>query len=288
MNSQAVSALIDLALKEDVGTGDITSNSLISEALHAEAQIISREDIVVCGQAVAEEVFQRVDAGINYELLSQDGQRVSAGSAIASVKGPFRSILTAERTALNFLQHLTAISTNTAQIVQSVSHTGVRVLDTRKTTPGWRELEKYAVKTGGGTNHRHGLYDAVLIKNNHLDALGGDIGRAIRLAREKNPRLKIEVEVRDERELRQALAAQPDAILLDNMSLEELRNSVAIAGKHADKDKLILEASGGINRDTVVAVAETGIDAVSMGSLTHSVRAVDLALHYSNNLKSSS
>lgn len=274
-------SLIKIAIAEDLGSGDITSQATISETATSTCDVIAKDAFVLCGQQVSSLVFTEVDSGIEYETLAFDGARVHAGEVLARVKGSTRSILAAERTALNFLQHLSAIATKTARVVGLVEDSDVRILDTRKTTPGWRSLEKYAVSVGGGVNHRMGLFDAILIKNNHVDACSGDIGLSLRSCFDfVQAGTKVEVEVRNEEELKAALAECPDAILLDNMSVEELERAVAIVRAAPEGKTIELEASGGITEENVAFIARSGINSISLGALTHSVQAVDIALHY--------
>ncbi len=272
--SKETELLIEIALSEDLGSGDITSESLIPAEAPGEAVVLSREPLLVCGHPVAARVFERVDPAIRYTPVIPDGAHAGAEAVLAAVTGPLRSLLTAERTVLNFMQRLSGIATQTASL-QALAG-GVKLLDTRKTTPGMRELEKYAVRTGGGTNHRTGLFDMVLIKNNHIDAAGGDVAQAVRTARAKAPAgMKIDVEIRSEKELLQAIDAAPDIILLDNFSPEELTKLVVIARQRAPK--IILEASGGIDENNLSQYAATGVDCISMGALTHSVRSADIS-----------
>ncbi len=279
MLSNHVQALVDLAVEEDLGTGDLTSNATISETACASAVIIAKESLVICGHEVAAAVFGRISQGIKYEVVSADGARAYAGDVLSRLNGPVRALLAGERTALNFLQRLSGIATQTARAVEKLLNTKARILDTRKTTPGWRELEKYAVRVGGGTNHRAGLFDAVLIKNNHVDALGGDLHRAVIACREKTPSgTKIEVEVRDMQELEAALGAAPDAILLDNMDLKQLTEAVNRVRRNKNGAEVELEASGGILLEDLASYAQTGVDSISLGALTHSVQAADIAL----------
>lgn len=271
--------LIDAALKEDIGSGDVTTRALLEAARPAKAKIIAREDLIFCGQEIAKAVWNRVDPALIVEPVVQDGTKLPANGIALYVSGDMRSILTGERVCLNFLQRLSGIASTAARAAAKVMGTGVRILDTRKTTPGWRNLEKYAVKVGGGSNHRMGLYDAVLIKNNHIDATGGDVKAAVLKCREKAPGgIKIQVEVRNPRELTAALEAKPDSILLDNMTPDQLRAAVQQA--RAVLPKVDLEASGGINEQNLRAYAETGVNAVSLGYLTHSVKTADLSLRY--------
>lgn len=281
MISEFTKNLLKKYLEEDVGEGDLTSLALLDPSLEASAKIITREKIIVCGLGVAREVFLLQDPSLSVELLLKDGDVCKAGGSCLTVSGCFSSILTAERLVLNLMQHLSGISTQTARFVELVSDTSVTLLDTRKTTPGLRELEKYAVRCGGGRNHRIALDDAVLIKNNHVDALGGDVALAISKARESVlAGIKVAVEVRDMQELAAAVPAKPDAILLDNMSPVRIEQAICYVRAQVGGEQIELEASGGINEKNLLAYAETGIDSISLGCLTHSVRAVDLALHY--------
>ncbi len=271
--------LIRAALAEDVGSGDVTSESIVPESTRASARIVAREALVLAGLEVAERVFHAVDAGIACERHAQEGSGLEAGGVILRVSGPARSILTAERTALNFLQRLSGIATMTREFVRRVDGTGAVILDTRKTTPGWRELEKYAVRCGGGRNHRVGLFDRVLVKDNHLAALRGEkpnpVAAAVNRARASHPDLKVEVEADTLEQVEWAVMAGADVILLDNMSLDDLRRAVALA-----KGRSELEASGGVTLATIRAIAETGVDFISVGAITHSARAVDMALDF--------
>lgn len=284
MTSFSANVLVQLALNEDIRGGDVTSNATIPEEAQGSARLISREPLVVCGHEVAAEVFRQIAVRYGFEAQYQpqipEGQTVSADTEIATLSGSLRAILSGERTALNFLQRLSGIATKTRTVVEKINGTNAQVLDTRKTAPGWRELEKHAVLTGGGTNHRHGLYDAVLIKNNHVDALQGDIGLAIHRARDFAPEgMKIQAEVRSIEELKGALSAEPDAILLDNMSPEQLQEAVSIIRQQAGS-RIAVEASGGITEVNVYDYAASGVDYVSLGSITHSARAVDISLRY--------
>ncbi|MFH1849708.1 MAG: carboxylating nicotinate-nucleotide diphosphorylase [archaeon] len=262
--------IVTLALNEDIGSGDVTSRSVVPEGSRAVAEIRVKEEGIICGLSVAEEAFRRVDSAIEFKGLFCDGDRVAAGCVVAEVSGPTRGILAAERTALNFLQHLSGIATEAARYADL----GVRVLDTRKTTPGLRELEKYAVMAGGGANHRMGLYDAVLIKDNHK-AIAGGIAKAVQAARAKNPGLGIEVEVATLDEAREALSAGADTIMLDNMDVQTMKKAVRMINKRAR-----VEASGGVDLKSVAEIAATGVDMISVGSaLTLSAKALDIALY---------
>jgi len=254
-------------LAEDVGTGDATSESAIDEVAVCEARVVLKEPGVVCGLEVAAAVFEEL--GARLEPLAADGDAVERGQ-VARVEGPARAVLTGERLALNLLGRLSGIATLTRRYVDAVDGTGATILDTRKTTPGLRELEKYAVRCGGGTNHRLGLYDGVLIKDNHL-RVAGSIAEAV--ARARGTGLPVEVECDRLDQVAEALDAGADRILLDNMTPAELRAAVALNDRRAE-----LEASGGVNLDTVRAIAETGVDFVSVGALTHSARALDVSL----------
>ena len=270
--------IVELALAEDIGTGDVTTRATIAPDVQATGTIVAKAPGVVSGLPVAAAVFARVDPAIEVRPLTADGERVAAGNMLADVAGPAAGLLAAERVALNFLQRLSGVATATARYVEAVAGTGARIIDTRKTTPGMRALEKAAVRHGGGHNHRVGLADGVLIKDNHLAALSGPdaVARAVRLAREQAPHtLRIEVEVTTLGELNQALAAGADVVLLDNMEPSLLRQAVAVTAGRA-----LLEASGGVTLATVRAVAETGVDLVSVGALTHSAPALDISLDF--------
>lgn len=274
-----LNVLIDLALAEDLGdTGDVTSKATIPEDSQGKAVFVARAPGVLAGLEVAKRVCQRVDPKLVFLPSFVDGDPLKKCDSIATVEGPMRSILSAERTALNFLQRLCGVATLTREFVEAVAGLPARILDTRKTTPGWRLLEKYAVRMGGGTNHRVGLFDMVLIKDNHLAAVMGDITAAIRHAREQFPKLPVECEVESLQQLGVALAAKPDIVLLDNMTVEQMRE--AVSRRNSDAPSVLLEASGGVNLQTVRAIAETGVDRISVGALTHSAKALDIALDY--------
>ena len=266
--------LVDAALTEDVGTGDVTTEATVAAEARARGVIVQKQPGVISGLDVADAVFRRLDADCLIER-GPEGEWREQGAVVMTVTGSARGLLTAERTALNFLQRLSGIATVTARVVRSVQAAGgsATILDTRKTTPGMRGLEKAAVVHGGGTNHRAGLYDAILIKDNHVAAAGG-VGAAVERARAARPELAIEVEVRDELEIAAALEAGADRILLDNMTPEQVRAAVAQVGGRAQ-----LEASGGITPETVVVYSTIiGLDYVSLGWLTHSAPALDLSL----------
>lgn len=273
--------LVDLALAEDLGdAGDRTSTALIPAGQPGRAAFVARTPGVAAGLPAAALVCAAVGPALTFTPAVEDGARLERGTVLATVAGPLRSILAAERTALNFLQRLSGVASLTRTYADAAAGTRAAVLDTRKTTPGWRLLEKYAVRAGGGTNHRVGLYDGILIKDNHLAGLGGDVRRAVELARAApgNAGLPVEVEVDTLEQLEPALAARADIVLLDNMTAEQMRT--AVARRDAVSPGTKLEASGGINLSTVAVVAATGVDRISVGALTHSAPALDIALDY--------
>jgi len=277
--SQAWEAIVDLALAEDIGTGDVTTLATVPAEARATGEMIAKAEGVIAGLGVAGAVFARVDARVRFVPRVADGARVAPGTVIAEVAGPGRGILTGERVALNLVQRLSGVATLTATYVEAVTGTKARIVDTRKTTPGLRALEKAAVRAGGGHNHRFGLADGVLIKDNHLASVGGPrrVARAVERAREASPHtLRIEVEVTTLAEVEEALAARADVILLDNMDVATMRQAVALINGRA-----LVEASGGITLATVRAVAETGVDLISVGALTHSAPALDISLELS-------
>jgi nicotinate-nucleotide pyrophosphorylase (carboxylating) len=259
------------ALAEDIGAGDVTTDATVSADAVGTAELVVKEPGVVCGLRVAEAAFRALDPDLRFESLAADGDTVEAGAVVARVSGSARAILTGERVALNFLGRLSGIATLTRRHVDAIEGTGVVVLDTRKTTPGLRALEKDAVVAGGGRNHRFGLDDAVLIKDNHLRA-ARSLRAAVELTRAVSD-LPIEVECESLEQVHEALELGVDAILLDNMTLGEQREAVTLAGEHAR-----LEASGGVSLDTIRAIAETGVDEISVGALTHSARSLDVSL----------
>jgi nicotinate-nucleotide pyrophosphorylase (carboxylating) len=263
--------IVHAALAEDIGGGDVTTEATVPEDAIGTAELLVKEPGVVCGLRAAEVTFRALDPEIQFEAFTADGDVVDAATVVARVSGSERAILTGERVALNFLGRLSGIATLTRRYVQAIDGTGAAVLDTRKTTPGIRALEKYAVVSGGGRNHRFGLDDAVLVKDNHLRA-AGSLAAAVELVRAATD-LPVEVECDTLDQVREALEAGVDAILLDNMSLEQLRQAVALAGGRAR-----LEASGGVSLDTIRPIAETGVDEISVGALTHSARALDVSL----------
>ena len=280
LDLQKIRPLIEAALREDVEDGDITTLWTVSETAAARAELITRAPGVVAGLDVAAAVFDAVDTTIVFDVRIPDGSRVAPGDVLAEVSGPARGILTGERTALNFLQRMSGIATMTAQYVDAVCGTGAGILDTRKTAPGLRMLDKYAVAAGGGQNHRMGLYDMVLLKENHIEAADG-IGPAVLAARSAMARagrsVKIEVEVKTLRELEDAIAVRADWVMLDNMDGETMRTASERV-RALGPGRPLLEASGNVTLETVREVAETGVDLVSIGALTHSVKALDLSL----------
>ena len=270
-------ALIDRALAEDTQGGDVTTNALIPNNLMGEARLVAEEDGILSGLEAALAVFRRVDPGVETHADLAEGGGLEPGMAIGSVSGPVASILTAERTALNFVRRLSGIATETSRYVREVAEYDVRILDTRKTTPGLRNLEKQAVAAGGGANHRRGLGDGVLIKDNHIEALRGQgmsLGETVGKARANAPHsLKIEVEIEDPNDVEEAISAGADILLLDNMSTTDMSSAVKLA-----EGRVLIEASGRVSLRNVREVAATGVDLISVGALTHSSRALDIGL----------
>lgn len=270
---------VQSALIEDIGTGDATTIATVPAEASTKAVMKSREPIVVAGLAFAEIAFRELSPELRIQRFAADGQTLKDGHDLLEIEGPARAILTAERTALNFVQRLSGIATLTAQFVEAVKGTNAKILDTRKTTPGWRRFEKYAVACGGGQNLRLGLHDMILIKDNHLAVLRNElpnpVAAAVRRARERYPRLKVEVEADTLEQVEQAAAAGAEIILLDNMTLIQLRLAVQNIRGRAEA-----EASGGVNLASVRAIAETGVNYISVGALTHSARAVDIGLDF--------
>ncbi|MBW1981186.1 MAG: carboxylating nicotinate-nucleotide diphosphorylase [Deltaproteobacteria bacterium] len=273
MLTPQLESLIRWALVEDIGPGDITTTSTVPSGTAARGCISAGEPLVVAGIEVACRVFSMVDRELQISVLLDDGSVANPGDRIVELQGEARAMLSAERTALNFLQRLSGIATLTKKFVQSVQGSTARIVDTRKTTPGWRVLEKAAVRAGGGANHRFGLYDGVLIKDNHL-AVVGAISEAVRAARNRIPHtVKVEVEVETLEQLEEALAAGADAVLLDNMPVSMIAAAVQRTG-----GRVLLEASGGVTLENVKEIAATGVDFISIGALTHSARAVDMSM----------
>ncbi len=268
--------LVKAALKEDLGHGDVTTNALVPEDLHGQGVIKAKQELVLCGLEVARLVFEELDPELEFEALKKDGDRLKPGEFAARLSGRVSSILKGERVALNFLQHLSGVATYTRRFVELVSDLPVKVIDTRKTLPGFRVLEKYAVLVGGGANHRFGLSDGVLIKDNHIKACGS-VKEALRRAKVGVPHVyRIQIEVKTLEELKEALSAGAEAILLDNMDPATLKEAVSLA--RTKRKDVVLEASGGVNLENIRAVAESGVDLISIGRLTHSAPAVDLSL----------
>jgi nicotinate-nucleotide pyrophosphorylase (carboxylating) len=279
LSPEEIRLAVYVALTEDIGDGDVTTLAIVPENAVSVAAMRARDSLVVAGLAFAEAAFRELSTAVKIEALFKDGQRVGDGETLLKISGPSRAILSAERVALNFVQRLSGIATLTAQFVDAIKGTHTQILDTRKTTPGWRRFEKYAVACGGGCNHRIGLYDLVLIKDNHLAALRNEkpnaIAAAVARAREKFPQLKIEVEADTLEQVEQAADAGADFILLDNMNPIQLRLAVQKVRGRAQT-----EASGGVNLANVHAIAEAGVDFISVGALTHSARAVDIGLDF--------
>jgi nicotinate-nucleotide pyrophosphorylase (carboxylating) len=265
--------LVEEALWEDIGPGDVTSEAVISDEVSATADIIAKQDLVVVGVLIAREVFRKLDPWVQFTPLAHDGDRVQSGSIIAQIQGKARALLAGERVALNLMQRLSGIATRTSSFVEALRGSRAEILDTRKTLPGYRALEKYAVRMGGGRNHRFGLYDGILIKDNHIAAAGGIIKAMAEIRKKVQPLLKIEVEVKNLDEVREAMAAGATMILLDNMPLNLMKQAVGIVG-----GRVLVEASGNVTLENVKAFGDTGVDFISSGSLTHSAPAVDISM----------
>jgi nicotinate-nucleotide pyrophosphorylase (carboxylating) len=269
--------LVTWALEEDIGPGDLTGDAVIPAQESAGGHVIARSPCVVAGLEAITLVYRAIDPRVEIVPVIRDGARVEPNACLAEIAGPARSVLSGERAALNFLQRLSGVATATAAFVERAAPHGVEILDTRKTTPGWRDLEKYAVTVGGGSNHRRGLYDQFLVKENHIRIVArhgpNPIGRAVRSAREKRPDLPVEVEVESLPELEEALEAGAEIVLLDNMDIGEIREAVRITDGRAT-----LEVSGRVTLDNVAEIASTGVDSISVGSLTHSAPAADVSL----------
>jgi nicotinate-nucleotide pyrophosphorylase (carboxylating) len=277
IKGKQVEQIVSNALAEDLASGDVTTEALVPSELEGKVSILVKRDGVLAGIDVAKEVFRQVDPSLRFNALVKDGAKVGKGQVVATVEGKVASILKAERTALNLLQHLSGIATETARYVDAVSGTKAIITDTRKTIPGLRLLEKYAVRAGGGRNHRLNLGDGVLIKDNHLAALrscGVGLGEAVNKARKRAPHaMKVEVEVESVKQAREALSAGADIIMLDNMNVKDMRCVVELV-----QGRALLEASGGITLDNIRSVAEAGVDLISIGALTHSAKALDISL----------
>jgi nicotinate-nucleotide pyrophosphorylase (carboxylating) len=265
--------LIEEALFEDMGPGDITSEAVIPDEASATAEIIAKQDLVLAGILISREVFRKLDPWVQFTPLSHDGDKVLSGSIIAQVQGRTRALLAGERVALTIMQHLSGIATHTAKFVEVLKGSRAEILDTRKTLPGLRALEKYAVRMGGGRNHRFGLYDGILVKDNHIAAAGGIIKAMAGIRKKVHPLLKIEVEVKTLDEVREALAAGATMLLLDNMPPNIMKQAVNIVD-----GKVLVEASGNVTLENIKAIAATGVDFISSGSLTHSAPAADISM----------
>ncbi|MGC3959788.1 MAG: carboxylating nicotinate-nucleotide diphosphorylase [Verrucomicrobiota bacterium] len=279
LSAVEIRTAVKAALAEDLGSGDVTSLATLPATATFSVVMRTREPMVVAGLTFAETAFRSLSAKVKIKRCARDGQQLQSGAALLELSGPARAILSAERVALNFVQRLSGVATLTARFVAKTKGTKAQILDTRKTTPGWRRFEKYAVKCGGGRNHRIGLFDLVLIKDNHLaalrDAMPNAVAAAVLRARTKFPKLKVEVEADTLAQVKQAVAAGADIILLDNMSNAELRQAVTLIAGRAKT-----EASGGVNLQTIGGIAKTGVDFISVGAITHSVRAVDIGLDF--------
>ncbi|MBH52359.1 MAG: nicotinate-nucleotide diphosphorylase (carboxylating) [Chloroflexi bacterium] len=274
-----IKTLIHEALREDLGSGDITTNILVDSQTQAVGELVAKQDGILCGIGISKEVFLTVDPSLDINISKNDGDTIKSGDLLSEIKGCASSILIAERVALNFLQHLSGIATNTSHYVYAINNLPAKIIDTRKTIPGLRELAKYAVQTGGGSNHRHGLSDGILIKDNHIESFkkqGMSISKAISLVKSKAPHtLKLEIEVKNIEEAIEAIEAGAEMILLDNMSPEDMKEVASI-----NQGKALLEASGGITLETVSMVAKSGVDLISVGALTHSSKALDISLNF--------
>lgn len=277
LDKKKLDRIISEALQEDTGSGDVTTNLIVSRSAVSEAFIIAKENGIIAGLQVAKAVFKKLDKKIIWKSLVKEGQHVSAGTEIVRLKGSYRTLLTGERTALNFLQRISGIATSTSKYVKMLEGLNTAILDTRKTAPGLRMLDKYGVKMGGGTNHRIGLYDMVLIKDNHIKAAGGIIEAITQIKNNLTKKIKIEIEVTNLDEVKLALNAGADIIMLDNMPLLQMKEAVKLIGA-----KVKVEASGGVNLKSVRAIAETGVDFISVGALTHSVKALDISMNFKN------
>ena len=284
LSESALWDLIRNTLKEDIGSGDITTELLIPKNKVIKAVIILKEKAVVAGLEIARRVFKTVDNNIQFKAISTDGSREKPDKIIAKIQGKAGSILSGERTALNFLGHLSGVATVTRSFAEQVKPYKVKIMDTRKTTPGLRELEKYAVALGGGYNHRMGLWDAVLVKDNHIAVLkagarGINIKDIARLVKEKKPKgMKTDIEVRNLKEFQEILEIPPDIIMLDNMDISQIKKAVAMRDAQRNRQNVKIEVSGGVRLSNVKAIAKTGVDIISIGALTHSAKAVDMSL----------
>lgn len=275
-NNSHIDTVLTNALNEDIGSGDITTSSVIPANHISSAVLIAKDNLLLAGVPFAERVFKLVNSDIKFRAVKKEGGRLRKGTVIAKVSGDTRSLLTAERTALNLLQRLSGIATLTGRFVDRVKGLKTKIVDTRKTAPGLRYFEKYAVRVGGGSNHRFGLFDSVLIKDNHIAAVGG-LSKAVKLARQKTHHLlKIEVEVKNVKELKEALSTGADVIMLDNMSLDNIKKAVSII--RSKNPSIVIEASGSINLENVRSIAAAGVDIISIGAITHSAPAADISM----------
>ncbi|MCY1634821.1 carboxylating nicotinate-nucleotide diphosphorylase [Marinifilum sp. D737] len=272
LNIQELEYIIEHAFREDIGDGDITTNNLVPENSVAKASMTAKADGVIAGLPIAEKVFKKLDPNLIWKPLVKDGDTIKKGDVIVEMQGSFRALLTGERLALNLMQRMSGIASETAKYVAEVKHTNVQILDTRKTVPGLRTLDKYSVKTGGGTNHRIGLYDLVMIKDNHIKIAGGIAPAVEQIRKSIPPHIKVEVETTNLEEVKEAVVAGADIIMLDNMSNEAMTEAV-----HLVDGKAKTEASGNMSLERLKGVAETGVDFISIGALTHSVKALDIS-----------
>ena len=273
LESPALKTLVNLAIAEDIYTGDITSDAIISNQINVKAYLIAKAPGVVAGLPLADYIFKNIDAQIQFKTLVKEGTFVSPKTKIAEISGAYKSLLMAERTVLNFVQRLSGIATETALYVAETKGTNTHILDTRKTLPGYRALDKYAVKVGGGTNHRFGLYDMVMLKENHIEVAGGITKAVLQVRKKVNSDIKIEVETKNLAEVQEAINNQVDVIMLDNMALNTMREAVILINGKAK-----VEASGNMTLNRIADVAATGVDFISVGALTHSVSALDISM----------
>ncbi len=277
--NNSIDRIIQTAMDEDFVHRDVTTQNLVDKNQISQAYILSREDAVICGNDIVKKIFQKIDAQVKVFSYHKDGEDIKKNEPVIFLKGPTRSILCCERVALNFLGHLSGISTLTAEFVRLAAGTNVKILDTRKTTPGLRDLEKYAVRCAKGENHRRDLSDMVLIKDNHLLAQAQNLSMAPLIERlRRKTKKKIELEVDTLSQYRQALLAKPDIILLDNMTLSQIKKAVAL--KKKSKSKILLEVSGGVTLSTIAKISKTGIDRISIGSLTHSANSINFSMEF--------
>ncbi len=288
LNKKKVVPIITQALREDIGRGDVTTRLVVPSAAKVKAEITVKQKAVICGMDIVKWVFAQIDSSIRFTALVTDGARVKPNKKVALLEGPARAILAAERTALNFLGYLSGISTLTSKFVEKVGPGKVKIVDTRKTLPGWRYLAKYAVRTGGGFNHRMGLYDQILVKDNHLFVARRSsfvsrkktVKEIIEKIKQKKPKgVNVEIEVKNLKEFKEALKAQPDIIMLDNMKIKDIRKMIKLKGGSA---RPLIEVSGNVSLENVSQIAKAGPDMISIGCLTHSVQSIDLSLNISN------